>query len=167
VKTTIAILIFLAASAALLLVPHHARDQGTSLFKRRSLFENLREMTGAFGDLQSPRAFAFAVVTIASVLLLPVWPVALVLLLRFAHDGDSAVTPVLLIGGVSSILAAAVNFLVMFVSQLSIGFGGGSSTSRPTAVLWLAPFLQAVIGVASVVAAISPPFADTLQAVLR
>ena len=94
-KTTIAILICLAASAALLLAPHHERDKDDSLFKPRSLLENLKEMLGAFGDLDSPRAFAFAAVTVASVLLLPAWPIVLVLLLHFTREGDSAIAPVL------------------------------------------------------------------------
>jgi hypothetical protein len=156
VKTVVALVVALVVCAAMFVLPHHRRDPERSQFGAFTLFDNLREMLGALRELEAPRAVVCAVISIAS-LLLVFWPVALVLLVRITGGEVGPVTgPALLMGGAATSGAAGVNFLMILMSQMSIGFGGGHLNAKPTALVWVVPLIQVISGVAAVLACFSP-----------
>ena len=165
-KTAIAAAVALLVCAAGFVLPHHRRDPNRSPSGAFTLLDILREMLGALRELEAPRAVLFAAISLLS-LLLVFWPVMLFALLRIAGGEPGPVTgPLLLLGGLATVAAASVNFIMMLMSQTSIGFGGGHSTAKPTAVIWLVPLMQIVSGIAAVVAVFSPGLFAFLRCVV-
>jgi len=166
VKTTLAIVAALLVCAAMFLLPHHKREAGKFQTGAFTLLDIFRDMLDSLGDLQSPRAIVFAMLSVAS-LLLVFWPVLLVLIVRLTRGEPGPVTgPLLLMGGVATVAAAAVNFLMMVFSQTSIGFGGGHANARPTALIWVVPVIQVASGIAGAIAVFSPAALARLLAAL-
>jgi hypothetical protein len=81
VKTIVAIFAALLVCAAMFILPHHKREAGKFQSGAFTLLDILRDMLDSFGDLQSPRAVVFAMISVASLALI-FWPVMLVVIVR-------------------------------------------------------------------------------------
>src|SRR5581483_5348894 len=131
VKSAAAILAALLVCLAMFLAPHHARrsESSTGAFSLYEVFAEMVEAVRSPGDLQSGRAVVFALLSLASIAMF-FWPVALIGLIALPAGGENPIVPaILLIGGVCAIVAAGMNFIMMLMSQTSIGFGGGHSNA--------------------------------------
>src|SRR5271166_4396580 len=138
-----------AICAALFFVaPHHVRSPDSN--GAFTLFEIFSEGIGSFSDLQTSNALLLAMATMAS-LLSVFYPVALVAMLRWRPPaaGDAG-GPLFVICGVLVALAALVNWVAMMVSQMSFGFGGGSTLAPETAFFWIIPLFQIAAAAVSI-----------------
>lgn len=157
----ILIVLTIICAALFFLAPHHVRSpDSTGAF---TLFEIFSEGIGSFSDLQTSNALLLAMATMAS-LLSVFYPVALAAMLRWRPPaaGDAG-GPLFVICGVLEALAAIVNWIAMLVSQMSFGFGGGSTLAPETAFFWIIPLFQ--IGAAAISIAVGVSAALASRAV--
>jgi hypothetical protein len=159
VKFAIILVVLTVICAALFFVaPHHVRSpDAPGAF---TLFEIFWEGIGSFSDLQTPNALLLAMATMAS-LVSVFFPVALVATLRWmppaaGHAGG----PLFVICGGLVALAALLNWIAMMVSQMSFGFGGGSTMAPETVFFWIIPLFQIGAGAVGIAIGVSVRFAS-------
>jgi hypothetical protein len=138
------------AGLVLMLARHHRPGPNIISTKEESLFALLKSIASP-AMIESGHTAVFWL--IGWILCLSVFfPAIVTALVRFAPaDADTAVFAV---GGVACILGGIGVFLLMAVSQMSFGFGGSSSSERPTIVFVLVPAFEIACGLWSLLCAI-------------
>jgi hypothetical protein len=131
-----------AVGAVLFVLPHHRRaPHGNTL---RETLSDLLESE------PEPAPRVLVVKFLAAVGCVAVFLPSVLALLAMLVPAEARRT-VLILGGITLVIAASLTFLVEVVSDLHFGFGGGASHSE-TPVFLLAPLWPAACGTAAIVA---------------
>jgi hypothetical protein len=139
----------LLCSGLFFAAPHHRRRE--SSMQPCTLGGIYGDFIGAIPDLQTPRIGMLVLLGLAGVLA-SFYPALLVLLARWRSSTGGAL---LVLGGIVALLGAAVNFIVMLVSHMSLGFGTSSSSGDETPFIVVIPLVQIVFALASIAIGVS------------
>ena len=126
---------------ALFVAPHHRGYQSSA-----SLVKDFQELI-LEGQIESPGVLMMAALAVVGCLgvFLPALLAALIPLMP-----ERTTRGVLIAGGVVLVIASALTFLVEIVSNMLIGFGGGSKYPITTPVAYLAPLFPFLCGTAAI-----------------
>lgn len=143
----------------LFLAPHHRAT--LSPFRKRSLVGCALQLFDRDGFKSPGRMFMWAAAMLGCVgVFIPAFAA---LALRFISDPSGA-RWLLLATGLLALLAAPASVLVMVISHMTFGFGGGNPAAPVTPMLRIIPIYLALCGVIAIAGAVHTP---TLQTILR
>lgn len=151
---------FAACAAVVVAVPHHQRRQ--ELFKACTLGEVYLDVFREVPKHVDQRVVYFLLLLFAG-LLGSFYPSLLVLMITWLRPASGAAGVWFIVGGVLAGIGAAVNFLVILLSHMSFGFGGGGGPQTHTAFAWIIPLVQGCFAVASMVIGLSGTCARWVQ----
>jgi hypothetical protein len=128
--------------------PHHRRRENS--FQPCTLGGIYGDFVSSIPELQTPRIGMILFLGLAGIVA-AFYPVLLVVLVRWKSDAGA----IFVLCGIVALLGAAVNFIAMLVSHMSIGFGSSSSSGDETWFIVIIPLVQAAFAVVSIVIGVS------------
>jgi hypothetical protein len=143
----------LIACVVAIVVPHHVYKPDS--FKKNTLAAIYVDMYREIPRTRMARIWGFLILYSIGVVS-SFYPAILVAMLRWVVPTASGTGGLWFVGGgLSALVGAAVNLLLILLSHVNFAWGGSSSTKDQTIFAWLLPLSQAVVAILSIVVGFS------------